>query len=159
MEKDWADDGSQDGVLRAEGDTTNSMLDSIRKVMEEVTCNRMSKLQSEVKKELVELRSGVCEDMKKQMDGLTSEIDQKLQEVTGEIQGAVRRLGEVGDRVVDIERWDIGVKDTLTQLLKNQQAMQNKITDPEGRSRRTIFGYMGCQKIPRVYPSQKWLKI
>ncbi len=89
-----------------------------------------------MKKELTELHSSVREDMEKQMNGLMSIINQKLQEVTGEIQGVVRLLSEVKDRVADIERWDEGVKDTLTQLLKNYQAMQNKITDLEGRSRR-----------------------
>ncbi|CAI5668460.1 unnamed protein product [Oreochromis niloticus] len=38
--------------------------------------------------------------------------------------------------MADSERWDIGVKDTLVQLLENQRALQEKVSDMEGRARR-----------------------
>ncbi|KAE8281767.1 hypothetical protein D5F01_LYC19150 [Larimichthys crocea] len=134
-ELDMGDGGTQNGARGAEADPASLTLDSIRTIMGEVMCTGMSALKAEVKEGLVGLRSNVRTDMKRQMGELASEINQKLQEVSGEIQGAVKRLSEVEDRVTDIERFDVGVKDALSQLMKSHQVMQNKITDLEGRSR------------------------
>lgn len=41
------------------------------------------------------------------------------------------------------ERWDIGVKDALTQLLANQRVMQNKVIEMEGHSRRNNIQIYG----------------
>lgn len=45
--------------------------------------------------------------------------------------------------MADKERWDIGVKDVLTQLLTNQRALQDKVSDLEGRSRRNNIRIYG----------------
>lgn len=41
------------------------------------------------------------------------------------------------------EKWDIGVTDTLIQLLKNQEILQAKVTDLEGRSWRNNIRIYG----------------
>ena len=45
--------------------------------------------------------------------------------------------------MADMERWDIGVKDALNQLLRDQRALRDKVSDLEGSSRRNnvrIYG-------------------
>ncbi|KAE8289543.1 hypothetical protein D5F01_LYC11246 [Larimichthys crocea] len=106
-ESDTDDGGTQNGAPGAEADSDSLTLDSIRTIMGEVMCTGRSALKAEVKEELVGLHSNVRTDMKQQMGELASEINQKLQEVSGE-------MSEVEDRVTDIERFDVGVKDALT---------------------------------------------
>ncbi|KAJ8375565.1 hypothetical protein SKAU_G00061450 [Synaphobranchus kaupii] len=43
----------------------------------------------------------------------------------------------------ETEKWDIGFKDTLIQLINNQRALQDKLTDLEGRSRRNNIRIYG----------------
>lgn len=106
----------------------------------------MAALQAELKKDLSDFRTCFMEDTdteKKQMDEFVSEVDRKIQEVTGQIEGAVERMGQMEENMLGIERWDIGVKDTLTQLLTKQRALQEKVTDLEGRSRRNNIRIYG----------------
>lgn len=43
-------------------------------------------------------------------------------------------MEEMERYIVAKEKWDIGVKDTLIQLLNNQKSLQAKITDLEEHS-------------------------
>lgn len=118
-------------------------LDSIRTVVSEVMTTGMAALQAELKKDLSDFRTCFREDIKKQMDEFASEVSRKIQDVTGQIEGAVKRVGQIEESMLDMERWDIGVKDTLTQLLTKQRALQEKVTDLEGRSRRNNIRIYG----------------
>lgn len=104
-------------------------LSAIRKVMSEVMAKEMSNLKSDMRKELSEFRASFRQDMKAQLDDLSTEINQKIQVATGQIEEVTRRLGEVEKGFVGTEKWDIRVKDTLIQLLNNQQALQDKLSD------------------------------
>ncbi len=125
------------GDSKEEGDTP-ATLSSIRKVMGEVMAEGMRDLKSDMRKELSEFWASFRQDMKVQLDELTSEINQKIQDATGQIEGATWRLEEVERSMAGSEKWDVGVKNTLIQLLKNQEILQAKVTDLEGRSRRNI---------------------
>ena len=76
------------------------------------------------------------------MEEFSIEIDRKLQDTVGQIEGTVKRIDEMEENISDMERWDIGVKDTLNQLLRNQRALRDKVSDLEGRS--------GCNNV-RIY--------
>lgn len=128
----------QDGG-RGESET----LDSIRKVVSEAVAAGMTALQAELKKDFSDFRSCFREDIKKQMDEFTTEMNRKIQDVTSQVEGAVKRVGEMEETMADTERWDIGVKDTLTQLLRNQRSLQEKVSDLEGRSRRNNIRIYG----------------
>lgn len=118
-------------------------LDSIRTAVSEVMTVGMATLQAELKKDLSDFHTCFREDIKKQMDEFVSEVNRKMQDVTGLIEGAVKRVDQLEENMLVMERWDIGVKDTLTQLLTNQRALQDKVTDLEGRSRRNNIRIYG----------------
>lgn len=99
-------------------------LDSIHTAVSEVMTTGMAALQAELKNDLSDFRTGFREDIKKQMDEFVSEVNRKIQDVTGQIEGAVERVGQMEENMHDMERWDIGVKDTLTQLLTKQRAFR-----------------------------------
>lgn len=103
----------------------------------------METLRTEVKSDLRELRKCFREDIKEQMEEFSTEICRKLQDMTGRIEGVVECVGEIERSLAVAERWDIGVKDTLTQLLANQRALQDKVTEMEGHSRRNNIRIYG----------------
>lgn len=77
------------------------------------------------------------------MDEFTLEIHRKLQNVTSQIEDVTEHVGEIEHNMADAERWDIAVKDTLTQLLTNQQTLQDKVTEMEGLARRNNIRIYG----------------
>lgn len=103
----------------------------------------MITLQAELKKDLSDFRMDFQEDIKKQIEEFTTEVNRKMQEVTDRIEGAVTRVGEMEESMASSEKWDIGVKAALTQLLVHQRALQDKVTDLEGRSRRNNIRIYG----------------
>lgn len=138
MEAEVSETPNQDG-----GGRETETLDSIRTAVSEVLSTGMAALQAELKKDLSDFRTCFMEDIKKQMDEFVSEVNRKIQDVTGQIEGAVERVGQMEENMLGMERWDIGVKDTLTQLLTKQRALQEKVTDLEGRSRRNNIRIYG----------------
>ncbi|KAJ8272211.1 hypothetical protein COCON_G00110700 [Conger conger] len=70
--------------------------------------------------------------LKNKWTGLTTGINLRIQDAVGQIAGAVERVGRMEEAMADMERWDIGVKDTLTQLLSDQRVLQDKVSDLEG---------------------------
>ena len=120
----------QDGGCRE-----NETLDSIREVVSEVLTSGMAVLQAKLKRDLSDFCTCFQKDIKRHMDEFPMEINCKIQMMTSQIEGAVKRIGEMEENMTDKESLDIGVKDALTQLLTNQQASQNKVCDLEGRSR------------------------
>ena len=126
-----------------EDETAPATLSSMRRVVSEVVAAGMRDLKSEMKKELSQVRTSFKEDMKKQLNELTTEINQQVSAATGKIEEVAERLGEIEKNMTGKEKWDIGVKDTLIQLLDNQKFLQEKITDLEGRSRRNNIRIYG----------------
>uniref|UniRef100_A0A3B1K9Q6 L1 transposable element RRM domain-containing protein n=1 Tax=Astyanax mexicanus TaxID=7994 RepID=A0A3B1K9Q6_ASTMX len=128
--------GAKDGAAADEEPAT---LSSIRQVVSEVTAAATL----ELKRELAEFRESFTADIKKQLNDLSAEIHQKIQDTSNRIDDAVKRLGEVEESMADTKTWDIGVKEALTQLLINQRDLRAKITDLEGRSRRNNIRLYG----------------
>lgn len=89
-------------------------LDSVRAAVSEVMTTGMAALRAELKEDLSDFRTCFREDIKNQMDEFVSEVNRKIQDVTGQIEGAVKRVGQMEEDMIDMERWDIGVKDALT---------------------------------------------
>uniref|UniRef100_A0AAR2IRW6 L1 transposable element RRM domain-containing protein n=1 Tax=Pygocentrus nattereri TaxID=42514 RepID=A0AAR2IRW6_PYGNA len=116
--------------------------EELQAAMEEFR-SRMEDLRIELKRDLQEFSKCLREDMKKQMDEFTSEMRIKLQDVTSRIEGVTERVGEMEHSMADAERWDIAVKDTLTQLIANQRTLQDKVTEMEGHARRNNIRIYG----------------
>ncbi|KAL0185486.1 hypothetical protein M9458_021183, partial [Cirrhinus mrigala] len=62
------------------------------------------------------------------------------------MEETARRVEDLERSTAESERWDIGVKDTLLQLLRNQKTLQSKLSDLEGRSRRNIIRIYGVSE-------------
>ena len=118
-------------------------MDLIRVAVSKVMTAGMAAFRAELKKDLSDFNASFREDIKKQMEEFSTEIDRKMQDTAGQIEGAVKRIDEMEENMADMERWDIGGKDALNQLLRDQRALRDKVSDLEGRSRRNnvrIYG-------------------
>lgn len=124
------------------GDNTVS-LDLIRGAMSEVMTAEMATLRAELKTDLQDFRSAFHEDMKRQMDEFTKEVHLKLQESAKRVDHAEARMKQIEDNMAETERWDIGVKDALIQLMQNQHKLHEKVTEMEGRARRNNIRIYG----------------
>ena len=105
---------------------------------DEVSTAGRAALQAQLKRDLSQFHTCFRENIKKRMDEFKFEIYRIIQDTntrTGRM-GTEKLVGEMEKSMADMERWDIRVKDTLTQLLGNQRALQDKGTDLEGRSMR-----------------------
>ncbi|KAJ4923913.1 hypothetical protein JOQ06_028168 [Pogonophryne albipinna] len=81
--------------------------------------------------------------MREELEDFKKGINQKLTETTKELASQATRIELAEQRVSEIEDWDMDVKEALTQALKQQRVLQNRLTDREGRNRRNnirIFG-------------------
>ncbi|KAJ4945796.1 hypothetical protein JOQ06_023474 [Pogonophryne albipinna] len=81
--------------------------------------------------------------MREELEDFKKGINQKLTETTKELASQATRIKLAEQRVSEIEDWDMDVKEALTQALKQQRVLQNRLTDQEGRNRRNnirIFG-------------------
>lgn len=132
------DETAQDG-----GHEESESLGTIREAVSAVVAAGLDTLRTELKNDLLESRKCFREDIKKQMDEFTSEIHRKMQDMTGLLEGVVERVGGIEKDLACAERWDIGVKGALTQLLANQRALQDKVTEMEGHSRRNNIRIYG----------------
>lgn len=93
-------------------------------------------LRAELKTDLQDFHSIIRKDMKKQMDELTRELHQKLQETSNQVGDTEERIKQIENNMAEMERWDIGVKDTLVHLLRSQRTLVDKVSDMEGQARR-----------------------
>lgn len=85
------------------------------------------------KQELSDFRVNFHQDLKEQLDEMTN---QRLKDISTQIEETTRHLEDLEGIMAEAEMWDIVVKDTLIQLLRNQRTLQTKLSDLEGLSRR-----------------------
>ncbi|CAI5689176.1 unnamed protein product [Oreochromis niloticus] len=111
-------------------------LDWLQGAVGSVLMAEKATLQAELKGDFKEFRTEFREDIKKQMDELSKQINQRLLETTDQVEEVTGWLKQVEENIADAECCNIGVKDTLVQLLENQWALQEKVSYMEGRARR-----------------------
>lgn len=70
-----------------------------------------------MKRELAEFGECFNVEIKKQLDDLASKILQRIQDTTKQIDNAVKCLGEMEERMAEMEAWDIRIKYTLSVAL------------------------------------------
>lgn len=76
-------------------------------MMREVMTKEINVLKSDMRKELSEFRASFRQDMKAQLDDLSTDINQKIQVATSQIEEATWCLGEVEKGLAETEKWDI----------------------------------------------------
>lgn len=109
---------------------------TLKKVVSEAMAAGLITIQTEMKKELSEFRDCLRGDLKKQMEEFKAEINQKMHDSTARVDTAEKRMEEIEQSFVVMEKWDIGVKDTLIQLISGQRALEDKLTSMEQQARR-----------------------
>lgn len=109
---------------KMEDGASPAALSNLRIVVSEVVTECMRELKSEMKTELTQNRLSSRDDMKGQLDELRTEINQQVKTATGQIEVVAKRVGEMEKKMAGKETWDIGVKDTLIQLLNNHKSLQ-----------------------------------
>lgn len=119
-------------------DQGDNPADNMRAVLTELRDFRV-----ENKTALYNLKEEIKEDMKKELQEIKQEIYQKLSENTARIQVLETRLNEAETRINDIESANTVMKEALAKSLERQRAMQEKMTDLEGRSRRNNMRIYG----------------
>lgn len=77
---------------------------------------------------------------------MKADINQKIEETTAKIDSTTERLEEAERHVGDIESWGTDAKDTIVSLLETQSALQAKVTDLEGHSRRNNIRLYGARE-------------
>lgn len=81
--------------------------------------------------------------MQEELEQFKWGISQKLKESATELASQATRVGEAEWTIIEIETWNMEVKDALLISLKQQKLLQEKLIEQEGRSRRNnicIFG-------------------
>lgn len=134
MEKDAA--ASEASLASGQDGDRGEGLGWLRDAVSSVLVAEMATLRTELKSDFKAFGTEFREDVKKQMAELSKELNQRLHEMADQVEEMTGRLKHVEDNMADSERWDIGVRDTLVQLLENQRALQEKVSDMEGRARR-----------------------
>lgn len=91
---------------------------------------------SDVKMESSNFCDTLKKDMKEELGNLKEDVNQKLCEIVTELKDTVSRVGEVEQRVADMEEWSAKANEVLSHTLQVQENIQAKLTDLETRSRR-----------------------
>uniref|UniRef100_A0A3B5Q2F2 L1 transposable element RRM domain-containing protein n=1 Tax=Xiphophorus maculatus TaxID=8083 RepID=A0A3B5Q2F2_XIPMA len=133
-------------------------ISSLRKVVSEVMAEGMRDLKSEMKKELAQVRTSLKEEIKVLLNELTNEINQRVSAAINKTEEMGKRLGEMEKSMAEKERWDIGVRDAIVQLLNDQKLLREKITDLEGRSRRNNLRVYGIPENAEGTSMQRYME-
>lgn len=83
------------------------------------------------------------DNVRRDISSLQQELSSKLDKMAGDMRGLTGRMDEVEDRVGHVEDVTLELTQALTDCLKRQRGIQNKLTNLESRSRRNnirIFG-------------------
>ena len=128
--------GGGDGGIAADDQPLIMDAAALKNAVSEAMAAGLITIQTELKKELSEFRDCLREDLKKQMEEFKGEMNKKMHDSTARLDEADKRMEEIENSFVVMEKWDIGVKDTLIQLLSDQRALEDKLTAIEQQSRR-----------------------
>ncbi|KAA0717631.1 hypothetical protein E1301_Tti016761 [Triplophysa tibetana] len=85
------------------------------------------------------LKSELKEDndkLRKDINNMGQEMGKKLDNLTEEMRGLTERMDEAEIRVGRVEDMTLDLTEALTESIKRQRSIQNKLTDLESRSRR-----------------------
>lgn len=123
------------GAGKANVEATNSDISAIR--------DDIRAFRADLKNDMDDFRLSLREDMRKELIEFRGEINQKLKNLSDDLQAANSRVTEAEERITDIEEWDAAAGDALFRMLESQKELQTKLTDLEARSKRNnlcIYG-------------------
>lgn len=118
--------------------TTAKAIQNLSKNIQELKC--------ELKQELLDFKNDFRNDMKQEFNNFKTEMNQKLQNISGDVCNQDARLTEAEQRVEELETANTELRDSLLYSLKQQRTFQAKITDLEGHSRRNNIRIYGIKE-------------
>ncbi|KAA0712538.1 hypothetical protein E1301_Tti019066 [Triplophysa tibetana] len=95
------------------------------------------------------LKSELKEDndkLRKDINNMGQEMGKKLDNLTEEMRGLTERMEGSETRVGRVEDMTLDLTEALTESIKRQRSIQNKLTDLESRSRRNNIRLFGVGK-------------
>ncbi|KAK1906799.1 LINE-1 type transposase domain containing protein 1 [Dissostichus eleginoides] len=113
--------------------------DTMRSVLQEI-CD----FRAEHEVDLNKLKEEIKGDMKSELEDMKKEIYQKLSANSALTQAHETRLKEAEERIDEAETVNMAMSDALIKSMKEQRAVQGKLVDLEGRSRRNNM----CIRVP-----------
>ena len=109
----------------------------------------IKELKQELCHELTTFKDELKREMKDEVINLRQEIDRQLKENINKLKAQQVNISEAQERIAKVEEWKIEASTALSEMMGQTRRMQEKITNLEGRSRRTSE-YLGYQKTRRV---------
>ena len=85
-------------------------------------------------------------EMKQGLDSLREETKTKFESVDVDMQAQKKEIDTLEERTVEVEEWTTEVQDILTASLDQQTKLQEKLSDLEGRSRRSNIRIWGLKE-------------
>ncbi|KAJ8014753.1 hypothetical protein DPEC_G00019000 [Dallia pectoralis] len=83
------------------------------------------------------------DNLRKDINALRQEMGHKLDKLTEELRGLTERMEEAENQVERVEDFTLDLTEVLTESIKRQRSIQNKLTDLEYRSRRNYIRLFG----------------
>lgn len=121
-------------------------LGSIRDVIKESMATAMSEMENNISQQLHDFQRSFQEDIKNQLSEMRTDINQKMEVTAGHLADASKRLGEAEERIGEVETFGEEAKEVIVNLQKTQLALQAKITELEGHSRRNNIRIYGISE-------------
>lgn len=109
----------------------------------EIISKEIRDLKTEIKDALRSFGETLRSDVKKDLDDFKQDINQQLAKVATEQQLQSGKINEVESRIEKLEHWAQEANDALIISLREQKALQDKLTDLESRSRRNNLRIYG----------------
>lgn len=141
-EVDNEDAANEDKAMLGEA----TSLASIRDTINETMTKAMSELENKLFKQLSEFQFNFQQDVKKQLDEMSADINRRMEETAGKIGTASRRLDEAEGRIGEVESLGAEVGEALDLMHKTQLDLKLKITELEGHSRRNNIRIYGIKE-------------
>lgn len=132
------------GHEAGQGETVS--LTSIRDIIKESMSTAISELENNISKQLADFQCSFQEDIKKQLGEMGTDINQKMEVIAGQLAATSRRLEEAEERIVEVETFGVEAKEVISNMQKTQLALQAKITELEGHSRRNNIRIYGINE-------------
>lgn len=112
----------------------------------EIISREIRDFKTEIKETLRTFGESLRSDVKEDLDDFKKCINQQLTKVTNEQRQQNGRITEAESRIEELECWALEANNTLTASLKQQKALQAKLTDLESRSRRNNLRIYGVSE-------------
>ncbi len=137
---------------------------AVHKGLKEIT-QEIGELKQAMKNDLTAFRDDFNTNFRQEFASFKEDVTSKLMANNNQLQDHKRSIDEAEKRTVKLETWNIQAKEVLVKTIQQQRKLQEKLTNMEGRSRRSsirIFrvpeGAEG-DSVPRFIENLLWSEL